>query len=216
MSTFFSLRARRALAAALAAAVFLTLAAGCGPKPADRDADGNIIIPDAVLKDKDKALSYAKSLAINFNGKWADWHEAMRASGEGESFEGYASHLEDLEDFCDQSKSFRAYIVYSDDPGAEEYAVTMSYAAEPPGPGATCKALPEMRAAFEGTATAEPNAWDYNGDRYLACWSAYAPIYDGTGAIVAVLAIDFPAKNVRASYPDWNRDRPQWNGYTGE
>jgi hypothetical protein len=207
----------RLLAAILISAVALPLlTTGCfGSKPVEFDDEGNVIMPAPVQKVKDSALSYAKEAGINFNGKWGNWLEAMKSSGEGMNFAGYPEHLDDLKDVCEQSRSFRVYILSAEDTSSDEYAVTMIYTAEAEPPITVCKAAPEMRSALEGKAAAEASAWNYNGDEDLACWSAYAPIYDGNGLIVAAIAVDYRARNI-TEYHEWNRDHPRWNGYTGE
>ena len=68
--------------------------------------------------------------------------------------------------------------------------------------------------AWEGTPAAARSAW--NDSDELQCWSAFAPVYDSTGAVVCLLGFDYPCSDVAQANPEWNRDAAEWNGIEEE
>ncbi|MCL2768299.1 MAG: hypothetical protein FWE49_06210, partial [Synergistaceae bacterium] len=54
-------------------------------------------------------------------------------------------------------------------------------------------------AAWKGTSTAANHAYEEDGEFLL---SAYAPVHDSKGNVVAILGVDYPAPEA-AKYPDW-------------
>jgi len=58
--------------------------------------------------------------------------------------------------------------------------------------------------AMNGTPAAAPTAWDNDVDDPV--WSAFAPVHNSEGKVVAILGIDFPAPEI-LKYPEWNRDQ---------
>lgn len=71
----------------------------------------------------------------------------------------------------------------------------------------------QFKEAWLGEISAARSAWT-DGDSFN--WSAFAPIYNKEGKVVAILGVDYPAKDVIDLYPEWNRDGDKWNGYKDE
>jgi hypothetical protein len=202
--------AHKRIAGFLALLVTALCLSACGAN-VELDADGNIIVPPSVARLRDKTLTFATDAATNFNGKWANWHKDMIASGEARNFERYEIQSELLKTLKKQSGARNVYIIYAEDGGtdAESYKISMDAADKPAEFGASIEARFAIREAWEGRACADVSAWNYKKDD--PCWSAFAPIYDGEINIVAVLGLDYPAPGI-LSYPEWNRDSRKWNG----
>ncbi|MDR1571604.1 MAG: hypothetical protein LBS32_03680 [Clostridiales Family XIII bacterium] len=204
----------RPAAALLLLAIFTLALQGCGAAAIEYDENGDVIMPLSVRKIRDTTLEYAVHGGISLNGKWGEWHKEMIASGRGRRFDGYSEHLDSLKTMLTGSRARAIDIIYADDPEAGEYMISMGVSTKKKlvAFGATADAGEFAVQAMGGVAAVEPTARYYASDD--PCWSAYAPIYDAEGAIVAVLKMVYPAQVVLA-YPEWNRDDRKWNGYTG-
>jgi hypothetical protein len=183
--------------------------AGCAVGTVDTSRPLEDIMPPGVKTVMDTALEYAVKGGVSLNGKWANWHVELVASGEGRDFAGYEQHLATLQTMRRQTKARYIYILYTNDADASAYILTVDGSTDPEPFGDLYEVTPQMQAAWEGTASADLSAWD--DDKNDLCWTAYAPIYDGNSEIVAILGIDLAAPAI-LNYPEWNRDHRRWNG----
>ena len=167
------------------------------------------IIPDVVLKAKEHSLLFVTLGVTNLNGVWGEWHKAMITSGEGVSYSGYELNKSFLQVMIEQASLHNVYIIYTDNINGDEYSVSMDMDQKNGDFRDNLPATAAMKSAWNGTAAADPNPWDYEKD--LPVWTSYAPIYDMDAEIVALLAIDYPTPGIH-SFPEWNRSSKKWNG----
>ena len=167
------------------------------------------IIPSVVLKAKEHSLLFVTLGATNLNGLWGEWHKTMIASGENSSYSGYELNKSFLQVMIEQASLHNVYIIYTDNVDGDEYSVSMDLDEKNGDFHDNLPATAAMKSAWNGTAAADPNPWDYEKD--VPVWTSYAPIYDMDAEIVALLAIDYPTPGIH-SFPEWNRSSKKWNG----
>jgi hypothetical protein len=184
---------------------------GCGASKPAYDEDGKLIIPDRIEITREKALRDVKSGGAGLNGKFANWHRDMIASGLEHNYPRYDDRLALLDSMRKTTRSRNIYLLYDYDAENDAYRISLYSSKKPLPAGATREATHAIREAFAGRGTAEMFAWEYARDDPV--WSAFAPIYDENAEIVAVLGLDRPAPSV-LEFPEWNRDSRKWNGLT--
>ncbi|MDR1573001.1 MAG: hypothetical protein LBS24_01680 [Clostridiales Family XIII bacterium] len=187
-----------------------TALAGCKGKP-EYDAEGNLIIPDRVKMVMDRALERVKSAGNSLNGKFANWHRDMIASGLEHNYSNYDKQFSLLDSARSTTRARNIYLLYDYDAADDAYIISL-YASKKPLPfGAPREATHAIREAFAGRGTVELFAWEYANDDLV--WSAFTPVYDENAEIIAVLGLDLPAPAI-LEFPEWNRDSRRWNGLT--
>jgi hypothetical protein len=185
--------------------------AGCLAGKPEYDANGKLIIPDRVERTRAQALRDVKSGGADLNGKFANWHRDMIASGLERNYPRYDEQLALLDSMRKTTRSRNIYLLYGYDAENDAYPISL-YASEKPLPaGATREATHAIREAFAGRGTVEMFAWEYAKNDPV--WSAFAPVYDENAEIIAVLGLDRIA-SVVLDFPEWNRDSRRWNGLT--
>jgi hypothetical protein len=187
---------------------------GCAPTEPEYDDAGELVIPVRVTLTMERALKNVKSGGSSLNGKFANWHRDMIASGLETDYTRYYERLDTLNDMRIGSGARNAYILYDYDAENDEYIVSMSVSRyDPPlySFNSRREATHAIREAFEGRGTAEIFAWE--NDEGAPFLSAFMPIYDGNADIIAVLGLDMPAPSV-LEFPAWDRDSARWNGLT--
>lgn len=75
-----------------------------------------------------------------------------------------------------------------------------------------------LNLAMNGTAAADMFARTWkeaaqDGTDILT-WTAYAPLYDANGTVVAILGFEYPRTELLSAHPEWNRMSGVWNGVT--
>lgn len=159
---------------------------------------------------------------------WGDQYQALVESGEAREYADYQAMADTLIDIRDESGATYVYVM---SPGVDGEPVLEAEAttdqpflltvegSEDPDPWAEDYGWEvQFTEAWEGTPAAARSAWDDSdeGDASYMCWSAFAPITNSEGAIVAILGIDYPCTDVLDKYPEWNRYADNWNGYEDE
>jgi hypothetical protein len=187
-----------------------TLAGCLGRKP-EYDDEGNLIIPNRIKLVMDRAMERVTSGGSSLNGKFANWHRDMIASGLEHNYSDYDSQLDLLATMRRSTRARNVYLLYDYDAENDAYRISL-YASKKPLPfGAEREATHAIREAFAGRKAVEMFAWEYENNDLL--WSAFMPVYDENADIVAVLGLDIPAP-AAFDFPEWNRDSKQWNGLT--
>jgi hypothetical protein len=202
---------------AIAMLLLLCLAApaitGCvGSEPKYDDA-GKLIIPDRIQTVMDRARDNIISGGSSLNGKFANWHRDMIASGLEHNYPRYDEQLALLEKMRRTARSRNAYLLYDYDAESDAYLISLYASQSKPLLPFNSKreATHSIREAFARRGTVEMFAWEYKeGD---PVWSAFMPVYDENAEIVAVLGLDRVATAV-LDFPEWNRDNKKWNGLT--
>ena len=187
-------------------AVSLVIAAfsGCGnsQKSAEPVLDDSKA-PDEVQAVMDKVTDLAVGYASQLDGEFGDNHVALMNSEQGRDFPEYEAMKATLDGFREECGAYYVYCLYDVDPADNYFEITVDGSAEPDDWLNQYETESQFIAAMEGTATPAPSAWDNDVDDPV--WSAFAPINDSEGKVVAILGIDYPAPEI-LDFPEWNRD----------
>lgn len=206
--------------------VFLTLSfalfcfVGCGSDKTEPDpapaADAEI--PKEVQAVKDKVLDIAEKNAKTLDGKWGDQHVALMKSEQARDYKNYDSMLTTLKDIQKESGAYYVYALVptTDDKGNpmvddKPFLITVDASEDPDDWSEAYDWEIQFKEAYEGAPAAARSAWADDDEGKDLCWSAFSPIHDSDGNIVAILGVDFPSPEI-LDFPEWNRDSDQWNG----
>lgn len=161
-------------------------------------------------------------------GAWADRYVALLDSGEARDYEGYDALKTELDTIREECGATYVYVLTpaakdgkTPDPAGDYgkdgiFLITVDGSDDPDDWCLDYGWEIQFTEAWEGTPAAARSAWDDGDNTY--CWSAFAPIYDSEGTVVAILGIDYPCDEVIAAHPEWNRDAGDdvWNGFEEE
>lgn len=194
----------------LLAVLVLGSFSACGDKkdPASTETS-NIQVPTEVQTVKDHVVGLAAENALNLNGEFGDQHAALLASGEGREHADYPAMVAKLKAIQNETGAYYVYTLIDSDPNDKGFNLIVDASAEPDDFMYLYELEGQFTDAMNGSPAAALSAWD-NGKNDL-CWSAFAPIYNTEGTIVAILGIDYPCPEI-LDFPEWNRDSSQWNG----
>ena len=185
-------------------------------------------VPTAVSDMRQLVTQYAAKYAAKLSGQatWADEYTALLTSGEAREAENYEALRQTLEDITVATGTTYCYVltpagsdgVTPDETGAfdetGEFLITVDPCEDPDDWGENYGWEVQFTDAWEGTPAAARSAWNDSED--LQCWSAFAPVYNSQGAVVAILGFDYPCTEVAQANPEWNRDAAEWNGFKDE
>ena len=205
---------RKFIASLLLLCLVASSAAGCAGSKPKYDDKGEIVIPDRIKTVMERVMNNAKSGGSSLNGKFANWHRDMIASGLGHNYPRYDEQLELLEEMRIRARARNAYLLYDYDAEADAYRISLLTSKDKDKPipeDAKREATHAIREAFAGRGTVEMFAWEYKENDPV--WSAFMPVYDENAEIIAVLGLDRVATPV-LDFPEWNRDSGRWNGLT--
>jgi len=148
-------------------------------------------LPEAVQKVADKAIETASEYAKQLDGKWGDQHAALVESGAGKAFDGFKELHAVLRGLAAKNETYYLYTLYpSGDAKAAPYIITVDASDTPDEYGKEIDFESEHFEAWSGKAVAQNVTWkDDDGAMRI---SAYAPIHDSTGKIVAIIGLDVP------------------------
>lgn len=189
----------------------LTAFAGCSPED-EPQIDPTVVEPPEVVQSvKDKAIAVVADSATQLNGEYADKFVALMDSNEGREWAGYEELKATLDNIRETTGSTYVYILVDTDPEDKFFEITVDGSPEPDPWMEPYDLEGQFTDAMNGTPTAALSAWYDDPDNAKdPTWSAFAPIYDTKGTIVAILGVDYPAPEI-TDYPEWNRDAPEWN-----
>ena len=142
----------------------------------------------------EKALGIAVKCAGQLDGAWGDQHAALIESKKGAEFEGFESMQATIKGLLAGSGATYIYALYPS--GAVEsspFIITVDGSPDPDDYGKAVEWEAGFAAAWGGAPVAAEEAEEDEGGAGLLL-SAYAPIHDGKGAVVAILGVDIPAK----------------------
>ncbi|MCL2683835.1 MAG: hypothetical protein FWE55_01180 [Synergistaceae bacterium] len=164
-------------------------------------ADGKM--PEELQAIADEALSIASSFAKQLDGEWGDWHDGLVNSKEGDAFGDYENMREVLCGFVEESDVVYLYAIYPSGPiDSASFFITVDGSEDPDEYGTEYEWESGFATAWKGTPMAQDYFWEDDEDGDLLLISAYAPVHDSKGNVVAILGIDYPAPEA-ANYPDW-------------
>lgn len=194
----------------LSVLLVLTAFAGCGgSQDAKIPEEGGAEIPAEVKAVMDKVTELASGYASQLDGDFGDKHAALMASGQGRDYVEYDSMKAILDGFREECGAYYVYCFVDMDPEDDYFEITVDGSVEPDDWLNQYEVESQFIAAMEGTPSPAPSAW--NNDVDDPVWSAFAPIHDSEGNIVAILGIDYPAPEI-LDFPEWNRDSEEFKG----
>lgn len=167
------------------------------------------IIPAKVQQVMSKVTDLASNYAKKLDGEFGDNHAALMASGQGRDFQKYDAMKEILDGFREESGAYYVYCFVDLDPKDDYFEITVDGSVEPDDWLKQYEVESQFLEAMKGIPTPAPSAWD--NDVNDPVWSAFAPIHDSKGKVVAILGIDYPAPEI-LDFPEWNRDSDQFKG----
>ena len=145
----------------------------------------------------DKAVKIASDCAKKLDGAWGDQHAKLIESNKGGDFADYESMQAAVNDLLEGSGAVYIYVLYPHgmtDTNVRHFIITVDGSDDPDDYGTGNEGEEAFETAWKGTPTAGDEAWeDEDGDAGLLL-SAYAPIHDSKGKVVAILGVDIPAK----------------------
>lgn len=101
-----------------------------------------------------------------------------------------------------------AYYVYMMMPNDEnDFLITVDGSEEPDDFLTNYGWEVQFTEAMEGEPASARSGWDDD----VPVWSGFAPVYNSNGDVVGILGVDYPSPEME-DYPEWNRDREEWNG----
>ena len=187
----------------------------------------NVEVPTAVANMRQLVTDYATKAAQQLSGQptWADQYAAYLEAADGYDNENYEAMKAELDAIRIASGATYVYtmtpanadgIPAVDGDATSEGAFLIGIdGSEDPDDYATDYGWEvQFTEAWEGTPAAARSAW--NDSDTEQCWSAFAPIYDSEGTVVALLGFDYPCSDVAQANPEWNRDAAEWNGIEDE
>jgi len=137
-----------------------------------------------------KAKGIAENSVKKLNGAWGDQHVALVASKKGKEFAGYESMRTVLKGLVAESGAPYIYALTPKGAVDKEPFIISVDGSETDDCGKENEWEAAFAAAWKGAATAGTEAWkDDDGTPMV---SAYAPILDSKGNVVAILGVDCP------------------------
>jgi len=115
-----------------------------------------------------------------------------------------------LDVFREESGAYYIYCLIDQDSADNHFEITVDGSIEPDDWLNAYEVESQFIAALAGTPSAAPSAWNDDDDGLKPVWSAFAPIHNSEGTIVAILGVDYPAPEI-LGFPQWNRDSPEFS-----
>ena len=170
-----------------------------------------LVVPAEIQALADQAMKIAQHYALELEGPWGDMHVELIDSGLGEDYTHFEEMREVLNGFIEDSGAKYVYAMYPLDitDSSAPFFITVDGSHDPDDYGAEYELELPFIKAWYGIAASSSYAWEdiWEGSY---CWSAYAPIHDSDGEIVAILGVDCYAPEIE-DFPEWNIDSDEWN-----
>ena len=168
-------------------------------------------VPAEIQAVIDEVIALAHSFAVQLDGAWGDLHVALMESGEEAEFESFEEMKAVLDGFRVESGAYYVYAFYpSGDPASSAYIITVDGSEDPDEFGTEYDFEIQFIEAWSGTPAAARSSWNNDGPEDPV-WSAFAPVHDSEGNVVALVGVDYPAPVV-VDFQEWSRDSEEWNG----
>ncbi len=152
----------------------------------------------------DAELALIAEIGEAISGEWADQHVELVEAGDGQDNNLYWALKPTLDDFRIESGAYYVYCMMPDENG--DYLITVDGSEEPEDWMTNYGFEVPFGEAWGGEVAATRSGWDDD----VPIWSCFAPVYNSGDEVVAIVGIDMPCK-ILEDYPEWNRDRDQWN-----
>lgn len=199
------MRSRTVLLATLAIAamsVILLAAPGCGDDQATTAASPSPSAPDEMTLQNtavgEKVMEMAADAAGRLAGEYADLHPVIVAAGDRDLPEHDRLHKR-LAALRDELGATYVYTLIKVSDDMTNLIVDAAVGDDADEFGTEYEMEPQMAAAFDGQPAYAQHTWV--DESYGVQKSAFAPLFDSQGEIVAILGIDFPAPELE-KYPE--------------
>ncbi len=173
----------------------LMLVVGCGQEDTSLEAETEIVEVDydipLNLEVSEKVKELVAEQVQNLDGgEYGDLHEAIVASG-GRDSEEYVAVQNALKKIKSDTGATYVYTLVKIDDGMTHLIVDASEGEDADEYGAEYAMEPQFIEAFAGRPAVAKHTWV--DESYGVQKSAFAPIYNSQGDVVAILGIDYPA-----------------------
>ena len=121
----------------------------------------------------------------------------------------YLALKETLDDIRIDSGAYYVYMMVPNDDN--DFLITVDGSEEPDDFLTNYGWEVQFTEAMEGEPATARSGWDDD----VPVWSGFAPVYNSDGKVVGILGVDFPSPEIE-DFPEWNRDREEWNGAEDE
>ena len=179
--------------------------AGCGGGESQGDQSFKDEMPQDLSAFVDSELAAARGISEMVHGEWADSHDQLMSEGGGQDNPLYWELKEVLDTARIQFGAYYVYAMITD--GSGDYFITVDGSEEPDDWLENYGYEVQFGEALDGFAAAARSGWDDD----VPMWSCFAPVFNSENEIVAIVGIDMPCPLLE-DYPEWNRDRDEWNG----
>ncbi|MBE6037181.1 MAG: hypothetical protein E7223_06205 [Clostridiales bacterium] len=203
----------RTLLLLLALVMALTFTA-CQPQEPDEPEVPTL--PDALVTLRENVTLLAGNAASSLSrNSFSTSYMNLLNSGEGREYKEYANIKATLDQLVLEYGAYQIYMLTDLDDDLTALEVTAASNTAGSAPVGEWLELHKVDYAISQAQLGTPagDMFARQWDDGILTWTAYAPIYDLSGSIIAVLAVEFPS-DVIAEYPTWNRMSDQWNGVT--
>ena len=155
----------------------------------------------------DAELGAVQAIGEDVSGEWGDKHAQLMSTVEGGGFDNPL--YDELKSVLDEHRiATGAYYVYAMVPNADnDYLITVDGSVEPDDFMANYGWEIQFDEAWAGDIATARSGWDDD----VPCWSCFAPVYNSNNEVVCIVGMDMPCELLE-DYPEWNRDREEWNG----
>ncbi len=179
----------------------MAVVAGCGQEAAAPEeeevevAEVDYDIPENLEAMEMVLAMVTEKAELLAGGEYGDLHEAIVASG-GREGEEYAKVQGILKEIMTDTGATYVYTLIKIDDGMTNLIVDASEGEDADDYGAEYPMEPQFELAFAGEPAAAKHTWV--DDSYGVQKSAFAPIYNTAGDVIAILGIDYPAPELEA------------------
>ena len=155
----------------------------------------------------DAELGAVQAIGEDVSGEWGDKHAQLMSTVEGGGLDNPL--YDELKSVLDEHRiATGAYYVYAMVPNADnDYLITVDGSVEPDDFMANYGWEIQFDEAWVGDIATARSGWDDD----VPCWSCFAPVYNSNNEVVCIVGMDMPCELLE-DYPEWNRDREEWNG----
>ncbi len=155
----------------------------------------------------DAELGAVQAIGEDVSGEWGDKHAQLMSTVEGGGLDNPL--YDELKSVLDEHRiATGAYYVYAMVPNADnDYLITVDGSVEPDDFMANYGWEIQFDEAWAGDIATARSGWDDD----VPCWSCFAPVYNSNNEVVCIVGMDMPCELLE-DYPEWNRDREEWNG----
>ncbi|MBM3146462.1 MAG: hypothetical protein FJ000_01045 [Actinobacteria bacterium] len=197
------LRHRRGLVATFLMIALLLIVGACGGEEPAPEPESPTPEPAAQMEEANAALGQkvmmmASQAAQALSGEYGDLHVAVVAAGDRDNPE-YEQIHEALARIKEETGATYVYTLIEVSDEMTNLIVDASVGEDADDYGAEYAMEPQMAAAFAGEPAYAEHTW--TDESYGVQKSAFAPLLDSDGEIVAILGIDYPAPALE-QYPE--------------